>query len=51
MQPGAASVDGWHTRERAIECLHEYRADPYWARYLKNMMIVERDEEACRAKK
>jgi hypothetical protein len=42
MQPDAASVDGWHTRERAIEYLHEYRADPKWAQYLKSMTIVER---------
>jgi hypothetical protein len=46
MQRDAASVDGWHTREKALEHLHEYRADPKWAKYVDGMALVERDETA-----
>jgi hypothetical protein len=46
MERDKACVDAWHTRERAIECLREYRSDAKWAKYLDGMVVVERDETA-----
>jgi hypothetical protein len=46
MADGAAIVDGWHTRERAIEYLHDYRTNPQFAGYLDGMAIVMLDDAA-----
>jgi hypothetical protein len=46
MDASAAIVDGWHTRDRAIERLHDYRIDPQFANYLDGMAIVTLDDNA-----
>jgi hypothetical protein len=46
MDASAAIVDGWHTRDRAIERLHDYRTDREFANYLDGMAIVTLDDNA-----
>jgi hypothetical protein len=48
MDPHAAVIDGWYTRQAAIERLHDYRAAPEYAAYGDDdqMVIVMLDTKA-----